>query len=569
MEAEDKQTVETPEESVRQADVNADATEQAVEEQPQVRDDGTAVAQKPYTGFAGKLDKFFGIRKNKSSLSTEIFAGLTTFLAMVYILTVNPTQIVGSTESPMWSSVFIATALGALIGTLLMALFAKMPLAQAPGMGLNAALGGIIGGTSYGSGWSFGAAMLMVFISGVIFLILTVVPCGRDKQTGRLIGIREKIFDSIPAGIRVAIPVGIGLFIAFIGFQNSGLIVTNGFTQVDLVDFTNWGNQTMQWGLNGDILAVAEPAAKTALVAIVSLITIAILSHFKVKGAVIIGILVATLFGMCFGNKVVVDFDIIAGSGNGVTWKFWENFSDFFSFDAQNGGSFFAAFHDISFPAGSILTIIVIIISFCMIDMFDTMGTVLGCCAKADLLDENGKPIRFNRMMISDAVATCTGAMLGTSTVTTFVESGTGVAAGGRTGLTALTTSLLFLLSIFVLPVFAFIPPSAAAGALIYVGVLMMSQVKGIDFHDLRVAVPAFLTIIMMPLSYSITDGIGIGMITYVIINIITYIVDVIKYSVAKKNGAAEAVKPVWPVSVVLAIITAFFLLYFFLPAKI
>ncbi len=228
-----------------------------------------------------------------------------------------------------------------------------------------------------------------------------------------------------------------------------------------------------------------------------------------------------------------------------------------------------AAFHDISFPAGSVLTIIVIIISFCMIDMFDTMGTVLGCCAKADLLDENGKPIRFNRMMISDAVATCTGAMLGTSTVTTFIESGTGVAAGGRTGMTALITSLLFLLSIFVLPVFAFIPLSAAAGALIYVGVLMLSQVKNIDFHDLRVAVPAFLTIILMPLAYSITDGIGIGMITYVIINIITYVVDIIKYSVAKKKGNAEVAKPTWPVSVVLAIITAFFLLYFFLPATI
>ena len=203
-----------------------------------------------------------------------------------------------------------------------------------------------------------------------------------------------------------------------------------------------------------------------------------------------------------------------------------------------------------------------------MIDMFDTMGTVLGCCSKANLLDENGKPIRFNRIMISDAVATCTGAMLGTSTVTTFVESGTGVAAGGKTGLTALVTAGMFLLSIFVLPVFAFIPSSAAAGALMYVGVLMMSNVKEIDFHDLRVAVPAFLTIILMPLAYSITDGIGMGMISYVIINVICYIVDIIKYSVTTKNGG-EAVKPKWPVSVVMGIITVFFLLYFFLPADI
>lgn len=512
-----------------------------------------AVATAPtYKGFAGRLDKFFGIGKNKSTISTEIFAGITTFLAMVYILTVNPTQIIGSTASPMWSSVFIATALGALIGTLLMALFAKMPLAQAPGMGLNAAIGGVIGGWTYGYGFSFGTAMLMVLISGVIFLILTVVPCGKDKETGRLIGIREKIFDSIPAGLRVAIPVGIGLFIAYIGFQNAGLIVSNPYTQVELVDFTAWTLQT-----------------KTAIVALISLFAIGILAHFKVKGAVIIGILFATLVGMCFGNGVVVNFGTVAGDTPGITWKFWENFKNFFSFDTANGGSFFAAFHDVDFPGGYALTVIVIILSFCMIDMFDTMGTVLGCCAKADLLDENGKPIRFNRIMLSDAVATCAGAMLGTSTVTTFVESGTGVAAGGRTGLTALTTSCLFLLSIFILPIFAFIPSAAAAGALIYVGVLMMSQVKNIDFSDIRVAIPAFLTIIMMPLAYSITDGIGIGMISYVIINVICYLVDVIKYAVVKKNNAAEAVKPQWNISIVLAIVTVFFLLYFFLPAQV
>lgn len=512
-----------------------------------------------------KFDKFFGLTANKTTVATEIFAGLTTFLAMVYILTVNPTQIIGSTELPLWSSVFIATALGAFIGTLLMALFAKMPLAQAPGMGLNAAIGGIVGGTSYGAGWSFGAAMLMVLISGVLFFLLTVIPVGKDKETGKLIGIREKIFDSIPAGIRTAIPVGIGLFIAFIGMQNAGLIVTNGFTQVGLVDFTNWGTQLVQWGLNGELLATSGEAAKTAIVAIVSLVAIAILSHYKVKGSVIIGIVIATLVAMPLG---VVNFDIIAGKTDGVTWAFWENFKNFFSFDTENGGAFFAAFHDIEFPAGSALTIIVIILSFCMIDMFDTMGTVLGCCSKANLLDENGKPIRFNRIMLSDSIATCTGAMLGTSTVTTFVESGTGVAAGGKTGLTALTTAALFLLSIFILPVFAFIPSAAAAGALMYVGVLMMGNVKNIDFSDLRVAVPAFLTIVIMPLAYSITDGIGIGMVSYVIINIICYVVDIIKYAVLKNKGNVVE-KPKWPVSIVMGIITIFFLLYFFLPATI
>ena len=507
-----------------------------------------------------KFDKFFGLTANKTTVVTEIFAGLTTFLAMVYILTVNPSQIIGAPSNSLWASVFIATALGAVIGTLLMALFAKMPLAQAPGMGLNAAIGGIIGGWSYGMEFTFGTAMLLVLISGVLFFLLTVIPIGKDKETGRLIGIREKIFDSIPAGIRTAIPVGIGLFIAFIGMQNAGLIVTNGYTQVGLVDFTNWGVQPVQWAI-GEV----EGVAQGAIVALVSLISIALLAHFKVKGAVIIGIVIATVVAMPLG---VVNFDIIAGKTDGVTWAFWENFKNFFSFDTENGGAFFAVFHDIEFPAGSTLTVIVIILSFCMIDMFDTMGTVLGCCSKANLLDENGKPIRFNRIMLSDAIATCTGAMLGTSTVTTFVESGTGVAAGGRTGLTALTTSALFLLSIFILPIFAFIPSAAAAGALMYVGVLMMGNVKNINFSDLRIAVPAFLTIVIMPLAYSITDGIGMGMISYVIINIICYVVDIIKYAVLKNKGNAVE-KPKWPVSIVMGIITIFFLLYFFLPATI
>ncbi len=239
-----------------------------------------------------KFDKFFGLTARGTTVSTEIFAGLTTFLAMAYILTVNPSQIIGSSELPLWSSVFLATALGAFIGTVLMALFAKMPLAQAPGMGLNAAIGGIIGGWSYGMQFTFGTAMLMVLISGVLFFLLTVIPCGKDKETGRLIGIREKIFDSIPKGIRVAIPVGIGLFIAYIGMQNAGLIVGNIYTQVDLVDFTSW------------------ESCKTAVVALVSLLSIGILAHFKVKGAVIIGIIIATLFAMPIG---VANFDIIAG----------------------------------------------------------------------------------------------------------------------------------------------------------------------------------------------------------------------------------------------------------------
>ncbi len=556
---------------------NTEENKPEVEEvQPQAAEPSEAAAKETPAaadkGFKAAVDRYFGISARKSSFSTEIFAGLTTFLAMAYILVVNPGQILyAGTASILWPSVFIATALGAVIGCLLMAFLAKMPLAQAPGMGVNAMIGGIIGGGvgayaySYADGnpmeFSFGNAMLITLISGVLFLLLTVIPCGKNKETGRLIGIREKIFEGVPEGIRIAIPVGIGLFIAFIGMQNAGLIVTNGFTQVGLVSFKEWGLQLVQWGNGG----VEAEAAKGAIVCLISLFSIAVLSHYKVKGSVILGILIGTVIAIPLG---VANIDIIAGKG-GVSWKFWENFSTFFSMDEAEGGSFLAAFTSgFKFPAGTAFTIIVLVISFCMLDMFDTMGTVLGCCTKANLLDENGKPINFTKTMLSDSIATCAGALLGTSTVTTFVESGTGIAAGAKTGLTALTVAGMFLLSIFLLPIFAFIPSAAAAGALIYVGVLMMSSVVKIDFTDLRVAVPAFITIVMMPLAYSITGGIGLGIISYVIINIVCYIVEIIKYAVVSKKGG-EAVKPKWPVSIVTGVITIFFLIYFFVPTTI
>lgn len=538
--------------------------------------DGTATAQTPHKGFLGKVDNYFEITARKSKFSTEIFAGLTTFLAMAYILVVNPIQITSqladaSLAAVLSPSVFIATALGAVIGCLLMALLAKMPLAQAPGMGVNAMIGGMIGASAaatYNVTFSFGNAMLVTFISGLVFLALTVIPVGRDKVTGRLIGIREKIFEGVPAAIRIAIPVGIGLFIAFIGMQNAGLIVTNGFTQVGLVSFTNWGSQLVQWGVYLDGLGIMvsqtwAEAAKGAIVCLISLFSIAILSHYKVKGSVILGIIIATIIAIPMG---VADLSILT---NGDSWKFWENFKNFFSMDENNGGSFLAAFTSgFNFPEGSVFSIIVLVITFCMLDMFDTMGTVLGCCTNAGLLDADGKPVNFTKSMLSDSIATCTGALLGTSTVTTFVESGTGIAAGGKTGFTALTVAAFFLLSIFLLPIFAFIPSAAAAGALIYVGVLMMSSVVKIDFSDLRVAVPAFITIVMMPLAYSITGGIGLGIISYVIINIVCYIVEIIKYAVVSKKGG-EAVKPKWPISIVTGVITIFFLIYFFVPTTI
>ena len=509
-----------------------------------------------------KIDRYFKISARNSSVSTEIFAGVTTFLAMCYLLVVVPAQmLLVGTDHILWPSLFIATAIASVIGCMLSAFLSNMPLAQSSGLSVTAIVGGIFG---YGAGlysyhfadgrdmaFSFGNAMLIAFISAILFFLLTVIPCGRDKNTGKLIGIREKIFEVIPESIRIAIPVGIGLFIAFIGMQKAGLIVNNDYTLVGLVSFNSWG-------ISGGY------QAKGAIICLISLFSIAILSHYKVKGAVMLGILISTVVAIPMG---VADLDILAGKS--VTWKFWKNFENFFSMDEGKGGSFLAAFTSgFDFPKGTAFTVIVLVVSFCMLDIFDTMGAVLGCCTKANLLDEYGKPVNFSRTMLSDSIATCAGTFLGTPTVSALVESGTGIAAGGKTGLTALTAGGLFLLSIFLLPLFAFIPAAASAGALIYVGVLMMGSVVKIDFSDIRVALPAFVTIIMMPLTYSITSGIGLGIISFVVINSLCYLIEIIKFAVVSKKGG-EASKPKWNISVVMLVITAFFIVYFFVPTAI
>lgn len=497
---------------------------------------------------------FFGIKNAGSSVKVEIFAGIATFLAMSYILTVNPNQMLwGGTADPRWSSVFLATAIGAIIGTLLMAFLAKMPYAQASGMGLNATIGSVLGGVM-GFSYSFGNAMLIVFIDGILFLLVSIIPIGRDKETNKLITLREKIFDGMPKAVRTAITVGIGLFIAFIGFQNSKIIVSSPYT---LVDFVNLAGKEA-WAAGG--------AARSAIVAMFGLFVIAVLDYFKVKGSVIIGIFAATILSIPLG---VTNIDILLGKTDGVTWRFWENFSNFFSFDPDNGGVFFAAFTEgFKMPEGSFMTTLMLIISFAMIDMFDTMGTVVGCATNAGLVDEEGKPLAYDKIMYADSIATCTGALLGTSTVTTFVESGAGVAAGGKTGLTALVVAILFFLSIFLLPLFAFIPSAAAASALIYVGVLMMSNVKNIDFSSVRNSVPAFMTIVIMLLGYSITKGIGAGLISYVAISVAIFVLKSIKYLVVRKNNP-EASKPIWDVSVVAIVVTCLFLFYFLMPTVI
>ena len=490
----------------------------------------------------------FDAEKKQTSIKTELIAGVVTFLSMAYILTVNPNQIFGA-GSEYWASAFIATALGAVVGTLLMAFFAKMPLAQASGMGLNSMLGGMIGGWGGYGKFTPGQAFMLVLISGFVFLLLSVI-----KIKGKTF--RELAFDGMPASVRSAISVGIGLFIAYIGFQNAGLILYNGYTQVGFVDFTNWGDQVV------NSLVAPWQAAKTATVALAGLFLITILEKLRVKGSIIIGILGATIVGIPLG---VTDLSILAGN-DAISWKFWENFANFFGGENSVFGSFADVFSEGLVPEGtSVFTIIMVVITLCMIDMFDTMGTIVGCCGGNRILsDENDKPHNYGKIMLSDAIATCTGAMLGTSTVTTFVESGSGVSAGGRTGLTAFTTASLFFVAMFATPLFAAIPSAAAASALIYVGVLMMKEnIKSVDFATPIHATSAFLTISVMVLSYSITKGIGVGLLAYTILSALSYLVEWIVSAIKKTE------KPVWEVSAVAIVVSALFAVYFFVPVSL
>ena len=479
-----------------------------------------------------KLIKFFKLEENKTKVSTEIFAGLAIFLATAYILTVNPNNIlVNGSADPRFSSVFIATALGAFIGSLLMAFVAKMPLAQAPGMGINALVGAIVGG-SLGISYSLGNVLFLIFISGILFILLSIIKIDNKP-------IREKVFEGMPKCIRDSISVGIGLFIAFIGLKNASIITGNQFTLVELIDFGSKAN----WVLGG-------PACQ-AIVALFGLIVITVLSHFKVKGSVIIGILSATLLSI---PLKVADLSILTGNVPGISWNIFTNLKSFFSFGSNS--TFLTIFKEgMNMPQGSLFTSLMLVISFSMVDMFDTIGTVVACTTNARLVDKEGKPLNYGKIMLSDSLATCIGAMLGTTTITTVVESGAGVAEGGKTGLTSFTTAILFLLSIFLLPLFAFIPIAASASALIYVGALMLKNITKVDLENIRNSVPAFLTIILMPLTYSITDGIGVGIIAYFLINLIIYIINRLKGKNVKSN-----------ITLVNTIITILFIFYFLIP---
>ncbi len=464
----------------------------------------------PKKGFWGKVDNWFGITKSGSNYRTEIVAGLTTFMAMVYILMVNAGMFSGviTDSSDPYGAAYIATAIGAVIGTMLMALFAKMPLAQASGMGINAFIVyTLIGLTDL----TYANCMVFTLLDGVIFLLLTTT------------GLRKKIFEAIPAAVRHAVPVGIGMFIAFIGLQQAGVIINEDSTLTQLVSFNVLADPFMTYsaGTVGGMLP--------AIVAILGVLAIAILSKKNVKGAILWGLLgSAVLYYILAGIAYAANVQAAADMFNDISLS--NPFNAFAAWGKDSVGAVFYEGFDFSQYLGkdgnSVGTLIVVLItsalSLCMIDMFDTIGTLYGACAKGNLLDENGTPIRMEKMMLADAIATCTGAIAGTSTVTTFVESSSGVVAGGRTGFTSLVTGLCFIVAMFLSPIAQLIPRSATATALIWVGVLMMTSVTKIDWADAAEAIVGFMTFIIMLLGYSISSGIGFGILTYIVVSAFT-----------------------------------------------
>lgn len=407
----------------------------------------------------GFLERRFKLSQNGTDARTEILAGITTFMTMAYILMVNPGML---SETGMdWGGVFTATALSAAIATLMMGLLANYPFALAPGMGLNAFFTyTIVFGMS--KSWQF--ALTAVFLEGIIFIILS------------LFQVREAIFNAIPMNLKKAVSVGIGLFIALIGFVNAGIVETG----------------------DGTILGLGNIVSRGPILAIIGLIIMGVLLAKNVKGALLIGIILTTIIGIPMGITPMPEGVFrLPPSVRDVAFQF--EWSNIFTMD-----------------------MLIVLFTFLFVDIFDTVGTLVGVASKADMLDEKGQLPKVRQALLSDAVGTVVGACLGTSTVTTYVESASGVADGGRTGLTAVSTAVMFLLALFFSPLFAIIPSQATAPALIIVGLFMMSPIKEIDLDDFTEAIPAFLTIVMMPFAYSIAEGIVFGMISYVVLKLIT-----------------------------------------------
>lgn len=451
------------------------------------------------------LEKFFQLKENKTNVKTEVIAGITTFMTMAYILAVNPSILSASGMDK--NAILMATAIAAFIGTLAMALLANYPFALAPGLGLNAYFAYTVCGEME---YSWQIALFAVFVEGLIFIVLS------------LTNIREAIFNAIPLQLKKGVSVGIGLFVAFIGLQGANIVANSDSTLVTVVDFRT------------DFSTVGIGA----LLAIIGTFIIAILYAKKVKGSILIGILATWVLGMICEATGIYTVDVENG--------FYSLFPAWSSFNLGAIGSTLGQCFKADFGAIKILDFVVIIFAFLFVDIFDTLGTLIGVANKADMLDEEGKLPRIKQALLADAIATSAGAVLGTSTTTTFVESSAGVSEGGRTGLSSVVTGLLFLVSIFLAPVFCAIPSFATAPALIFVGFLMVTAVAEINFDDLTEAIPAYLCLIAMPLLYSISDGIAFGVIAYVVVNLVT--------------GKAKKITPLMYILAVLFILKYIFL---------
>ncbi len=433
------------------------------------------------------LEKLFKLKENNTTIKTEVLAGITTFMTMAYILAVNPGILAAAGMDQ--GAVFTATAVAGMIGTVCMALFANYPFALAPGMGLNAYFAYTV---VLGMGYSWQTALTAVFVEGLVFIVLSVT------------NVREAIFNAIPMNLKSAVSVGIGLFIAFIGLQNAKIVI-GGSTLLQLFSVENYN-------LVNGVEATFNDAGITVLLAIIGVIITAILVIKDIKGNILWGILITWILGIIcqFVGLYVPNPDL----------GFYHLLPDF-----SNGisiPSLAPVFFKLDFSNVFSLNFFVVVFAFLFVDIFDTLGTLIGVSTKAGMLDEEGKLPRIKGALMADAIGTTFGAVLGTSTTTTFVESASGVSEGGRTGLTALTTAILFGLSLFLSPIFLAIPSFATAPALIIVGFYMLTNVVNIDFADYSEAIPCYICIAAMPFFYSISEGIAMGVISYVAINLLT-----------------------------------------------
>lgn len=428
------------------------------------------------------MEKFFHLKENHTDVKTEVMAGITTFMTMAYILAVNPNILFAAGMDA--KAVLIATSLAAFVGTMLMAFLANYPFALAPGMGLNAYFSYTV---VLSMGYSWQMALLAVFVEGIVFIVLS------------LTNVREAIFNAIPLTLKSAVSVGIGLFVAFVGLQNAKLIVNSDST---LLTYQHFKGETF------------HSVGIGALLTLVGVLLIAVMLIKNVKGAILYGIILTWVLGIICELTGIYVPDAEAGMYSVIP-------TAFVSFDFSYLGNTFGQVFNLDFTNFNIGNFIVVMFAFLFVDLFDTLGTLIGVASKADMLDEEGKLPRIKGALLADAIATSAGAVLGTST-TTYVESASGVTEGGRTGLTAATTAVLFLLASIFSPLFLTIPSFATAPALIVVGFYMMGAVAKINFDDMTDAIPAFLTILVMPLAYSISEGIAIGVVSWTLINLLS-----------------------------------------------